>query len=126
MGFWVMIGASLNMTFSRSFYCRLHHKRRSPPSLTAFSSQLLINDFSPPGALGAVNGVAMTLAAATKAVAPAPLNAIFAFGVSHQIMRGYLAWVVLALLCAIGYFLTGMIPKKSRSEHHAAIQDMIE
>jgi hypothetical protein len=97
----------------------------APPFDTA-SSQLLINDFSPPGALGAVNGVAMTLAAATKAVAPAALNAIFAFGVSHQIMHGYLAWVVLALFCAIGYILTGLIPKTSRSERHAAIQDLVE
>lgn len=68
----------------------------------------------------------MTLAAATKAVAPAALNAIFALGVRHQIMRGYLAWVVLATFGAIAYILTGMIPKRSRSENHAAIENVIE
>ncbi len=68
----------------------------------------------------------MTLAAATKAVAPAALNATFALGVRQQIMRGYLAWVVLAVFGGIAYILTGMVPKRSRSEAHAAMQDVIE
>jgi hypothetical protein len=76
--------------------------------------QLAINDITPhPNSLGTLNGVALTLQSATRAVTPALASSIYAFGVSHHILWGQLGWLVLVLL-AFGYcVLIRWLPEKA-------------
>jgi hypothetical protein len=83
--------------------------------------QLAINDISPsPQCLGTVNGIALTLNSAVRAIVPAAASSIYAFGVSRQILWGELGWAVLIAL-AVGFaILVQWLPEKA--EGRAAIK----
>ena len=78
------------------------------------SVQLAINDVVPrPNALGQLNGLALSLSAATRSIAPAAISSIYAVGVERQILKGYLAWAVIAVL-GVGYnYAVRQLPRKA-------------
>jgi hypothetical protein len=58
--------------------------------------QLAVNDISPsPSSLGTLNGVALSLSSAVRAVTPALFTSIYATGVRSRIFGGQLAWIVM-------------------------------
>lgn len=69
-----------------------------------------MNNAAPPGALASVNGFALTLTALIRSVTPASMTSLFALGVDQNILHRYLAWVVLAALSVIAFFLSGLAP----------------
>ncbi|EJD35023.1 MFS general substrate transporter [Auricularia subglabra TFB-10046 SS5] len=76
--------------------------------------QLALNDVSPsPLAFGTLNGIAQSLTSGERAFAPAFITAVYAYGVTRQILSGYLGWIVLIVL-SCGFGLTPLwIPAKS-------------
>ncbi|WVW82461.1 hypothetical protein I302_104471 [Kwoniella bestiolae CBS 10118] len=80
LGAFVTLGSSGNMTFT--------------------SVQLLLNSCAPPAAIATVNGIAVAICGIVKSIFPAVINSIFAISVSKQILKGYLAWIVLAAMAA--------------------------
>ncbi|KAH7101570.1 MFS general substrate transporter [Auriculariales sp. MPI-PUGE-AT-0066] len=93
------------------------------PLLVIFSSgvamayagvQLALNDASPtPLALGTLNGIAMSLASGVRAFTPGVFTALYAYGVSHRILNGYLGiWILVLLACGFRLTLAGL-PEKS-------------
>jgi len=81
----------------------------------AFTSvQLAVNDITPtPAALGTLNGVALTLVAGIRAIAPALFASLFAFGARTQILGGYLIWLIMiAMSIAVG-ILVLYLPEKA-------------
>ncbi|EJD35021.1 putative tetracycline-efflux transporter, partial [Auricularia subglabra TFB-10046 SS5] len=73
-------------------------------SMSYAAVQLALNDISPsPSALGSLNGIAQSLTSGERAFAPAFITAVYAYGVTRQIMSGYFGWVVLVVLsCGFG------------------------
>ncbi|WWD17739.1 hypothetical protein CI109_102180 [Kwoniella shandongensis] len=88
LGAYVGIGTSCNMTFT--------------------SVQLLLNSLAPPGAIATVNGIAVAICGIVKSIFPAVINSIFALSVSHDIMGGYLAWVIMSIMAA-GVFVCALL-----------------
>ncbi|KZT61777.1 MFS general substrate transporter [Calocera cornea HHB12733] len=85
----------------------------SSVSMSFTAVQLVINDISPsPLALGTLNGIALSLSCAIRAVGPAAITSLYAVGVRYQLLRGHLAWV-LVIAVALGYLvLLRWLPKK--------------
>ncbi|KAJ7153038.1 MFS transporter [Mycena crocata] len=68
--------------------------------------QLALNAVSPsPLVLGTLNAIALTLLSATRAVSPVLFSSIFAAGIRHQVLGGYLVWAVL-IGCTVAYAAT--------------------
>ena len=66
------------------------------------SVMVLTNDASPRrDALGAVNGLAQSIASGFRAIGPVAATSIFAVSVEHNILHGWLIWFILAAL-AVG------------------------
>lgn len=71
-------------------------------SMSFTGIQLALNAASPsPAVLGTLNGIALSLMSGTRAFAPATFSSLFAFGVGHQILGGYLAMVILVILSVL-------------------------
>jgi hypothetical protein len=83
-------------------------------SIAFTSVQLLINNASPPGALGTVNGFALTLMSLIRTIAPATMTSIFAFGVEHNVMGRYLAWFVMWTVATLGIGISALAPRDER------------
>ena len=63
---------------------------------------VMTNDASPTrNSLGAVNGLAQSIASGFRAIGPIAATSIFAVSIEHNILHGWLVWFVLAIL-AIG------------------------
>lgn len=54
-----------------------------------------------------MNGIAQAICCVVKSVFPASVNALFALSVSHQLLDGYLAWVVMAFMAG-GVFVASL------------------
>ena len=82
--------------------------------LTGFaaSTQLLVNAFSPPGALATINGVALSLSALMRIVGPASITSIFAVGVKKHVLDGALAWLVLFSAAFVIYLISSRLPRE--------------
>ncbi|KAF2430260.1 MFS general substrate transporter [Tothia fuscella] len=76
--------------------------------------QLALNDISPSHqCLGTLNGMALTLNSAVRAITPAAASSIYAYGVREKILWGQLGWAVLTAL-AVGYaILILWLPEKA-------------
>ncbi|KAL7419428.1 hypothetical protein Q5752_006266 [Cryptotrichosporon argae] len=72
----------------------------SGTTMTFTSVQLLVNSTTPPAALSLINGIAQMIAATVKSIFPALINAVYAYGISHQVLHGYLAWLAMALMAS--------------------------
>ncbi|KZT59576.1 MFS general substrate transporter [Calocera cornea HHB12733] len=65
--------------------------------------QLALNDIAPSHlALGTLNGLALSLMSAVRAITPALFASIYAYGVKYQILAGYFCWAVL-IATALGF-----------------------
>lgn len=70
-------------------------------SMSFTAIQLALNDVSPgPKTLGTLNALALTFVSGIRAFSPAAFTSLFAVGVRKQILKGYLAWVVMIVLAA--------------------------
>ncbi|WVR06007.1 hypothetical protein IAU60_003035 [Kwoniella sp. DSM 27419] len=79
------------------------------------SVQLLLNSCAPPAAIATVNGIAVALCGIVKSIFPAVINSIFAISVSKQLLKGYLAWMILVIMAA-GVFLCSLYaPRDDRA-----------
>ncbi len=79
--------------------------------------QLALNDVSPsPSTLGTLNGLALTLTAATRTVGPAAFTSLFAAGARTQFLGGYLVWVVLITLALVGTVAMRWYPEEAKRE----------
>ncbi|WRT64295.1 uncharacterized protein IL334_001226 [Kwoniella shivajii] len=87
LGAYVIFGSAGNMTFT--------------------SVQLLLNSCAPPAAIATVNGIAVAICGIVKSIFPALINSVFAISVSKQILKGYLAWVLLAVM-GVGTFVCAL------------------
>ncbi|KEY72455.1 hypothetical protein S7711_05130 [Stachybotrys chartarum IBT 7711] len=89
-------------------------------SMAFTATQLALNDVSPnPQVLGTLNALALTAASAIRCVAPGLATAVYAAGVTGQILGGHLAWVILIPLSApfligLRWLPEGKIPAKQR------------
>lgn len=64
--------------------------------------QLAVNDVNPkPSTLGTLNSLALALTSAIRAFSPTLFTAIFAVGIRHQIVGGYLVWVIMIMLAML-------------------------
>ncbi|EJU00003.1 MFS general substrate transporter [Dacryopinax primogenitus] len=74
-------------------------------SMAFTAVQLALNDISPnPLAHGTLNGVALSLQSAVRAVAPATYNTVYAIGVERQILWGELGFAML-IVTAFGFIV---------------------
>ncbi|KAF8310420.1 MFS general substrate transporter [Clavulina sp. PMI_390] len=66
---------------------------------------------APPSAesLAAFNGLLQMTIAIPQAVAPAFATSLFAYCIQHQLLGGYLQWIIFALLTSIGAFQSLML-----------------
>lgn len=70
-------------------------------SMSFTAIQLAINDICPTRqTLGTLNAIALTTASGIRAIIPAAFTSLFAIGVRNQILKGYLAWVVMIAIAA--------------------------
>ncbi|KAH8914241.1 hypothetical protein BT69DRAFT_1326712 [Atractiella rhizophila] len=65
-----------------------------------------------PKLMGTLNGLMLSLMSATRA-SPASFASLYAKGVEGQIFRGYLAWVVLFVLCVFMAVNSGFLHPKA-------------
>ena len=73
--------------------------------------QLCVNDISPSAASsGTMNGLALSLVAGIRAVAPAMFASLFATSVKTQILDGYLIWLVMLSLTLILFVAIRFFP----------------
>jgi hypothetical protein len=85
--------------------------------------QLAVNEASPsPELLGTLNGVALTIQPAVRAVTPTLFTSIYAAGVKKRILGGQLGMLVLAILAWMYYPVASQLPKPNnkptaRQEH---------
>ena len=61
--------------------------------------------------LGALNGLAQTVASVQRAVGPAAAGSLFAFSVTNNILGGNFVYVVLLTLVGIGLYFALKLPK---------------
>jgi len=79
--------------------------------------QLALNDISPsPSTLGTLNGVALTMTAGIRTVGPALFTSLFAAGARTQFLNGYLVWVVLVTIAALGSVAVRYLPEKAEGK----------
>lgn len=84
------------------------------------SVQLAVNDASPnPAALSAINALALVGNGVVRAVTPGAASAVFAAGVKHNILGGYLAWVVLISLSVAFRALAHWLPRQNWKSERA-------
>ena len=86
--------------------------------------QLALNDIAPSqSTLGTLNGLALALVSATRAVVPALFTSLFAAGVKGQIFGGHLIWVILVAL-TIGYNVAlRWLPAKAEGKFNKTIEE---
>lgn len=82
------------------------------------SVQLVLNNVSPPAALGAINGFALTLNALIRGIATEASTSTFAYGVEMGAI--YLPWLVLFVLGIVGYLLSGLTPRDDAEREDSA------
>ncbi|KAF1344260.1 major facilitator superfamily transporter [Delphinella strobiligena] len=88
----------------------------SGASMAFTSVQLALNDISPsPQVLGTLNAVALAMTSGIRAVAPALFSSIFATGVEHHILNGYLVWFILVPMAAGVNVVVRFLPAKADS-----------
>ncbi|KIW02673.1 uncharacterized protein PV09_06110 [Verruconis gallopava] len=85
--------------------------------------QLAVNEAAPsPDLLGTLNGVALTMQSAVRAVTPSLFSSIYAVGVRRHILGGQLGMLVLAALATAFFFISSLLPTKyekiSERRHH--------
>jgi hypothetical protein len=79
--------------------------------------QLCVNNVSPSAAsLGTMNGLALSLVAGIRAVAPALFASLFATGVKTQILNGYLIWLVMLTMTLILFVAIRFLPEKAEGK----------
>jgi hypothetical protein len=61
--------------------------------------------------LGALNGLARSVASVQRAVGPAAAGSLFAFSVTNNILRGNFVYIVLFTLVGIGLYFAAKFPK---------------
>ena len=61
--------------------------------------------------LGALNGLAQSVASFQHAVGPAAAGSLFAFSVTNNILGGNFVYVVLFTLVGMGLYFTAKLPK---------------
>jgi hypothetical protein len=61
--------------------------------------------------LGALNGLAQSVASVQRAVGPAAAGSLFAFSVTNNILGGNFVYIVLFTLVGIGLYFTAKLPK---------------
>ena len=81
--------------------------------------QMAINDVAPtPLAVSRTNGMALCVTQAGRAFTPPIISSLFAYGIDRRILRGQLAWAVLAVL-AVGYGVSLIwYPNEAESKSH--------
>ncbi|CAD0095273.1 unnamed protein product [Aureobasidium vineae] len=76
--------------------------------------QLCVNNISPSAAsLGTMNGLALSMVAGIRAVAPGLFASLFATGVKTQILDGYLVWLVMLSMTLILVVTIRFTPAKA-------------
>ena len=76
-----------------------------------------MNDISPsPTTLGTLNGVALTMTAGIRTVGPALFTSLFAVGAKTQFLNGYLVWVILVAIAALGSVAVRYLPEKAEGK----------
>jgi len=79
--------------------------------------QLCVNNISPSAAsLGTMNGLALSMVAGIRAVAPALFASLFATGVKTQILDGYLIWLVMLIMTLILFVTIRFLPAKAEGK----------
>ncbi|PSK58769.1 hypothetical protein B9Z65_6784 [Elsinoe australis] len=87
---------------------------RASNSMASTGIQLALNDISPSHqALGTLNAVALTIVSGIRAVAPAAFASVYAFGVGHQILGGYLIFVLIVIMAALLCVFVQWLPPKA-------------
>ncbi|KAJ3851626.1 major facilitator superfamily domain-containing protein [Lentinula lateritia] len=75
------------------------------------SMSLLVVQNAPPGALGAVNGLAQMTASGTRGLAPLFASSLFSLSLESRIVGGHLVDIVLIALSAVGLVCAFRLPK---------------
>jgi hypothetical protein len=61
------------------------------------------------------------IAGTIKSIVPPLMTSAYAFGVSHQIMQGYLAWAILGIIGAALFRVSLLLPPKQVKERNAEV-----
>ncbi|KAF9075117.1 major facilitator superfamily domain-containing protein [Rhodocollybia butyracea] len=75
-----------------------------------YSMQLLIVQSAPPNSLGAVNGLAHTVASGTRGLAPLFASSLFSVSLESRLAGGHLVEIVLIALSITGVFCSFQLP----------------
>ncbi|KAI1764590.1 MFS general substrate transporter [Hypoxylon sp. FL1150] len=80
--------------------------------------QLALNDVSPsPESLGTLNAMALTITSGLRAFSPVLFTSLFAVGIKHHILWGYLVWAVLMVLTLAFTVSTRYLPATSEKDY---------
>jgi len=74
---------------------------------------MYISSATPPDmrSLGAVNGLAQTVASIQRTVGPAAADSLFAFSVTNNVLGGNFVYVVLVSLVGLGLYVAAKLPR---------------
>ncbi|KAI6084126.1 MFS general substrate transporter [Hypoxylon rubiginosum] len=87
-------------------------------SMSFTAVQLAINDVSPsPESLGTLNAMALTITSGLRAFSPILFTSLFAVGIKHHIVWGYLVWVILTALTLAFIVVTRYLPAASEKDY---------
>ncbi|KAF7986457.1 hypothetical protein HWV62_31231 [Athelia sp. TMB] len=76
---------------------------------------ILVNEGAPRAALGALNGLAQTVASLMRAVAPSTASSLFSASLERTIISGDLVYIVLLVITILGVGASTYIPKPTNS-----------
>lgn len=74
---------------------------------------LALNDVTPGDQnLGGLNSIALTFSSAIRAITPALVSSLYAYGVTHQIMGGQFGIIIIALMAGGFWVACQFLPKQ--------------
>ncbi|KAJ6488140.1 major facilitator superfamily domain-containing protein [Mycena vitilis] len=71
---------------------------------------MFVTASSPKSSRGSVNGLSQTLVALARAIGPALSTSLFSFSVQHNLLGGYLVYLVFFVLSGLALLLAGRLP----------------
>lgn len=71
---------------------------------------MFVTASAPKSSRGSVNGVSQTLVALARAIGPAMSTSLFSLSVQHNLLGGYLVYVIFVVLSGLALVLAHRLP----------------
>jgi MFS family permease len=106
-----LLGLSIHEMGFGTFLRIFVHKWTNYPHLAGVMYLYISSVVQNKRSLGAVNGLAQTMAAAQRTIGPAIADSLFAFSITNNILGGNFVYVVLCSLASIGLYIASKLPR---------------